>query len=243
MKDLKPFIDPLVVAYGQRGTFTPGDVVPETVAEAYAVHAALIEAVGPAGGFKVSQKPGQDPVVAPIPASRCLPSGAFVETPAAFGVELEVGFVVTGPVPDPDAPDFRAQLCKAVRPAPMIELVATRIDGPLADDPVVKLADLQACEALVSGEMLGDWRGADFEAPDVEFGAGAETIFSGAGSVPGGSAIGALEAAIRALGGRFGGLQPGQRLLTGTLVPLTPLRTDQVVKGRVAGLGEVVARV
>ncbi len=243
MRDLQSFVEPLIAAYAERGVFVPGAVVPTGVAEACAVHDALIDAYGPVGGFKVIQKAGLEPAIAPIPARRCLPSGSKVETPASFGVELEVGFVVVEPLPARDVPDYRARLIAAVRPAPMIEVVATRVEGPLADDRFVKLADLQACEALVSGDTLGDWTGADFETPTIEFTAGTDPIHLGAGQVPGGSAIAALETAALVLGDRYGGLQVGHRLLTGTLVPLAPTLAGQTITGKITGLGEVVALV
>ena len=54
-----------------------------------------------------------------------------------LGVELEVGWLVTGPLPDPDTSDLRARLVGAVRPVPVIELHERRIAWPLADAPIV----------------------------------------------------------------------------------------------------------
>ncbi|MEM1130678.1 MAG: hydratase [Pseudomonadota bacterium] len=243
MGDLTPFVDALIDAFHRRGTFQPEHGMPRSVEEAYAVHTALMAVLGPIGGFKISQKADRPAVVAPIPESRCFGDGARVDVPARVGVELEVGFVVTAPVPAPDAPDFRAGLLAAVRPAPMIELVASRLDGPHAEDPVVKLADLQACEALVAGDMLADWDGADFNRPEVTFRYDASEIAAGTGQVPGGSALAALEATARIVAARFGGLQPGQRVITGSLTPLTFIRAGQAMTGEVAGLGGVSARI
>ena len=243
MRDLSSFIDPLIGAFRRRGTFLPGPALPATVEEAYAVHSALIEALGPVGGFKISQRPGQAPMVAPIPETRCSPTGADVLTPAVFGVELEVGFVIVEPLPDPDTPDYRRRLLAAVRPAPMIELVSSRLEGPAAADPVAKLADLQACEALICGATLEKWTGLDFDTPAIAFHGDGRPLHTGTGKVPGGSAIAALEATVRVVGNRFGGLKPGHKVLTGTLVPLTPVRAPQTVTGRIETLGEVAVSV
>lgn len=207
--------------------------------EAYAVHAALMEAIGPVGGYKVSQKAGRPPVVAPIPESRCFASGAHVEGADPIGIELEVGFVVVDTIPSPEDPAFGRKLIDAVRPAPMIELVATRIEGALAEDPHVKLADLQANEALICGAPVPDWDGRDFATPDIDLRSAQGPLHHGPGQVPGGSALQALEATLRALGGRFGGLHPGQRVITGTLRPLLFLPMPQQVSGAVSGLGPV----
>ncbi len=91
-----------------------------------------MDALGPAGGYKLVRMAGSELAVAPIPESRCFASGATVEVPDRVGVELEVGFVVTAPLPDAEAADFPELLVAAVRPAAMIELIGPRLTGPAA---------------------------------------------------------------------------------------------------------------
>ena len=45
-----------------------------------------------------------------------------------------------------------------------------RPDGELAEDPFVKLADLQACEAVIYGDLADDWTGTDFVDRPPEWG-------------------------------------------------------------------------
>ena len=239
MRDLSSFTEQLIDAHRRQATFEPGNLVPETLDEAYAVQSALIESIGPVGGFKVSRKPGTDATMAPIPLSRCFESGARVRTPATVGVELEVGFVVTGSLPEPADPAFRDKLIAAVRPAPMIELVATRMSGETAEKAMPKLADLQASEGVIAGAPLETWDGSDFGALDIAMVSDEGDISTGSAKVPNGSALTALEVLMRMAGSHCGGIQVGQWLITGSLHPLTFIRTKQAVRGHIAGLGEV----
>lgn len=239
MRNLSPFIDPLIAAYRDKSAFEPGSVVPTTLQDAYDVQTALMASIGPVGGFKVSQNPEHSATMAPIPASRCHESGATVTVPAKVGIELEVGFVVTGPLPEPDDLQFRDKLIAAVRPAPMIELVATRLSGPAADAQMPKLADLQANEALVQGALLMDWDGSDFGQMTISITSDNTEIAVGPAKVPGGSALAALEALVRIAGSHHGGLSTGHRILTGSLHPIAWIDTGQRVQGRIDGLGDV----
>lgn len=242
MRDLSSFTDPLIRAHRDRSAFEPGPVLPTTVAEAYAVQTAVMETIGPVGGFKVSQKPGQPATMAPIPAARCFGSGATVNVPERVGVELEVGFIITDALPDGGDPDFRAKLIAAVRPAPMIELVATRLIGSTAEEAMPKLADLQANEGLVVGNPLDDWDGSDFGTVEISMASDAAEIGIGQATVPGGSALAALETMVRLAGSHCGGLVVGHRVITGTLHPLTFIDAGQMVRGHIAGLGSVSAK-
>lgn len=243
MQDLAAFIDPLIAAHRDRSAFSPGPVRPTTLAQAHAVHEAMVEALGPIGGFKITRAPDTTPVVVPIPSSRCAPSHARVEVPAAVLLEIEVGFIVIDALPDPADPDFRRKLLAAVRPAPMVELVGSRILGPLADDPMVKLADLQACEALVFGDPVADWRGSDIAHLAARVSAGDQLSFEGEGAVPNGSAIAALETAAKALGTHLGGFQVGHKLLTGSLLPPRSIDPGCTIHADLAGLGQVAVSI
>lgn len=239
MIDLSSFIDPLIRAHRDGGAFEPGSVVPTNVDAAYAVQTAVMAALGPVGGFKVSQKPGSEPTMAPIPAKRCFHTGTTVSVPARVGIELEVGFMITSELPHVDDQDFRKKLIAAVRPAPMIELVATRLIGSLAEEPMPKLADLQANEGLIEGHPLNDWDGSDFGTVHIALTADQGEISAGEATVLGGSALDALETLVRLAGTHCGGLVAGRRIITGTLNPLTFIDAGQTVHGRIDGLGEV----
>ncbi|MEM9222668.1 MAG: 2-keto-4-pentenoate hydratase [Pseudomonadota bacterium] len=239
VRHLSSFTDELIAAHQRNITFEPGPIVPATVDEAYFVQTALVDAIGPVGGFKVSQRAGSPATMAPIPASRCFDSGAIVRTPSKVGVELEVGFVVIAALPDPDDPDFRSKLISAVRPAPMIELVATRLTGPTAEEVMPKLADLQANEALVQGDPLVNWDGSDFGTLAISMASDTGNIWDGPATVPGGSALRALETLVKIAGVHCGGVAVGHRILTGTLHPIHWIETGQAVRGRIDGLGAV----
>ena len=132
MSTLTGFTNSLVAARRSGVPFTPGGSLPESTAEAYKVQQVVADAFGETGAFKVATQGAAPAVFAPIRADHCFPLGAEVAMPR-LGVELEVGWLVTSPLPDPDGPDLRAQLVRAVRPVPVIELLERRIAGPLAD--------------------------------------------------------------------------------------------------------------
>ncbi|MEO1679646.1 MAG: hypothetical protein AAFU80_16005 [Pseudomonadota bacterium] len=239
MRDLSSFIDRLIAAHRDQSTFTPGPSRPSSLEEVHLVHEALIKAAGSTGGFKITRTREGEAVVVPIPATRCVPSGSKVQAPPTVEAEVEVGFTVVDTIPHPDDPNFRRKLFASVRPAPMIELVASRIDGSLAFEPMVKLADLQACEALVFGQPAMGWTGADFHRPSAELSMETRVLAEGEGVVPGGSACAALETTVEILARRFGGLRVGQKVLSGALFKAEPVVAGTRVRARVGGLGDV----
>jgi 2-keto-4-pentenoate hydratase len=156
-----------------------------------------------------------------------------------LGVELEVGWLVTAALPAPDAPDFRARLVDAVRPVPVIELLERRIAGPLADDPIVKLADGLLNWGLVVGAPLDNWDGTDFCQVHGSMRVGESVLLAGKTSVPGGSALATLEAFLAAVGQHCVGVHPGHLLITGTLHPLTWIDAEAEIRGEIDQLGSV----
>ena len=119
MSTLTGFTDSLVAARRSGVPFTPGGSLPESTAEAYKVQQVVADAFGETGAFKAAMQGAAPAIFAPIRADLCFPSGAEVAMPR-LGVELEVGWLVTAPLPAPDTPAFRARLVNAVRPVPVI---------------------------------------------------------------------------------------------------------------------------
>ena len=235
---LTGFSDSLVAARRSGVPFTPWGSLPESTAEAYEIQVVVADAFGETGAFKAAMQGAAPAIFAPIRADLCLPSGAEVAMPR-LGVELEVGWLVTAPFPDPDAPDLRARLVSAVRPVPVIELLERRIAGPLADAPVVKLADGLLNWGLVVGSPLENWDGKDFGKLSGSMRASQHVLLDGETTVPGGSALATLEAFLAVAGNHFGGVRLGQVVITGALHPIAWIDADADVLGEIIGLGSV----
>ena len=238
MSSLTGFSNSLVAARRSGVPFTPGGSLPESTAEAYKIQKVVADAFGETGAFKAAMQGAAPAIFAPIRADLCFPFGAEVAMPR-LGVELEVGWLVTAPLPDPDAPDLRAQLVRAVRPVPVIELLERRIAGPLADVPVIKLADGLLNWGLVVGSPLENWDGKDFGKLSGSMRASHHILLDGKTTVPGGSALATLEAFLEVVGDHFGGLRLGQVVITGTLHPMTWIDANADVRGEIHGLGSV----
>ncbi len=239
MNDMDRFADALISAHRTGKRFLPDGPVPQTREDAYRVQSRVIDTLGPVLAFKTALKPGDAPIMAPIRSQYCHTSGASVAMGDRMGIELELGWQIVAPLPAPDVPDFDAALARSVLPVPVIELVDTRVDGPLAEDPMVKLSDFQINHGLILGEPLVSWDGSDFGALTARFEAGSQVILDGQTEIPGGSALGTLGALVREIGGYCGGLQMGQVVITGSLHPLTYVSDACEVSGRIEGLGDV----
>ncbi|MBE3638356.1 hydratase [Mangrovicoccus algicola] len=235
MTELSPLAAALAAAHLDGTRIAPA-AAPADFAEALSVQAEVSRQLGPVGGFKVAQRPGQAPIMAPIRAERILASGAVVPVADRLGIELEVAFEILTPLP-PEA--TIQELAAHIRPRPAIELVDTRLEGPLAEDPLAKLADMQINAGLVLGAPLLDWDGRDFGQVMARVRAGEDMILDGAAEVPFGSALATFRALVQAAGTHCGGLQPGQVVITGSLcgLPYFPSGTD--IEGHIDGLGEV----
>ncbi|WP_138471476.1 fumarylacetoacetate hydrolase family protein [Poseidonocella sp. HB161398] len=235
MSELSPLAAALIAAH-ETGTRIQPEAGPASAAEAFAVQAEVSRHFGAVGGFKVGQKPGADPIMAPIRADKVLASGGAVKVADKMAIELEVGFEILSPLPAGATP---AELAKHVRPLPAIELVDTRLAGPLAGDPLAKLADNQINGGLVLGKPLTGWDGSDFGKLTAKLTAGEETVLDGETEVPFGSALTTLSVLADFIGTHCGGLQPGQVVITGTLcgIPYFPAGTE--IRGSIEGLGEV----
>lgn len=237
--NLTDFTARLIEAHCAETRFAPDGRVPETLEEALAVQSAVMDRFGPPGAFKVADKAGGPFVMAPIRADRIFRSGDTVSVLDRAGVELEVGFEVISPIPT--AGDL-SEVAAYLRPLPVIEIVDTRIEGPLADQPFVKLADQQANGALVVGRPSEAWNGADFAELQARLCADGETLFEGQTCVPGGSALTLVTKLLKRLGSHCGGLQPGQIVITGSLNGLPYLTPSVDVVGEIRGLGDVSCR-
>lgn len=233
------WIENLILARRSGTRFAPTENGPRTAAQAYDIQAGVVGKMGAVGAFKTARKPGEVMTFAPIFAANLVQSDADVPVSGMMGIELEVGLYLHTNLPPDHAGLSASALAAFVTPVVVIELVDTRVAGPLANDPMVKLADNQINAGLVVGDHALDWAGADFGTVEAKFTAGSEVILDGAASVPGGSALETFAALAQHLGSHCGGLQQGQIVITGSLHPLVYVPKGTIVQGQIAGIGTV----
>ena len=239
MTDLVAFSEALIKAHRTGTGFFSDGLVPATLAEAYSVQSRVAAALGPVAGFKTARKPGQATIMAPILSRFAMPTGARASLGESVGLELEVGWKIIAPLPSASDVDLDAELRRCVRPVPVIELVGTRLRGPVANDPIAKLADFQINLGVVIGEPLDDWEGDDFGVVNGRMLAGDQILLDGPAEVPGGSAFTAFKTLFAAIGTHCRGLEVGQVVITGSLHPLTYVDKSCEARGWIEGLGAV----
>jgi len=216
---------------------------PQTVEEAYEVQRLVTAALGPVGAFKTGGKPGETPIMAPIPASmvRSSPARFGPGELNLIGIELEVAFVVHSALPSADDPRFGERARACVAPLAAIEIIDSRLEDFDAAGPLWKLADNQVNGGFVHGTPVDDWGGLDLAVLDARLDIDAITVADGPAMVPGGDAFDVFCAFARLVGRHCGGLMPGQFVTTGTLTPMRFIEPGRQVAGHVAGLGTVSA--
>lgn len=207
-----------------------------------AVQSLVASKLGPVGGFKTGRRASDDALrMAPMPAADMHADGAAIpqRLPLPRMVELEIGFCLSAPLPDPDAADFDAQLARAVTVHAALEIVQARIANADTAGPLWKLADALNNDAAVFGPPADDWQSLDLGVADVVLEVGGRTVAEGRLPVPGGCAFATFAAFARHVGTHCGGLQPGHGVITGSITGLTPVAEGDRVIGRIVGLGMV----
>lgn len=211
--------------------------------DCYEVQGRVAAALGPVGAFKTARKPGQPQIMAPILAAdvRRSPAVFGPDELELIGVELEVGFLVTGELPDPRQADFNERAQSRVAPVPVLEIVDTRYGDLRAAGPLARLADNQINGALVTGAPRSNWNGLDLKNVTARLKFGDETVLDGDVPVPGGDAYETFCAFARMVGVHCGGLRPGQFVITGSLNGLPFIERGIRIRGCIKGLGDVEA--
>lgn len=244
-----PFASCLLEARRSGVKISADDLVdePKTLSEVYEVHQAVARAIGSVGAFKTSRLPGEAQIIAPIFEHNVHASPIALAAPDSgiIGVELEVGFRVIAAPPSASSSassaDFEQQLRECVEPVCALEIVDARLADPDAAAPMTKLADNQINAGLVTGGSVADWQNLDLANMTATFRVGDKTVFDGPASVPGGDAFVTLCGAARLIEEIWGGLRPGQVVITGALNGVFMAERGTKVWGQIQGLGEVSA--
>ncbi|WP_394155242.1 hydratase [Loktanella salsilacus] len=236
MSDTDQIALALIAAHNGGARFAPDGAI-LTRAQILAIQSRVSAALGPVRGFKVGQAAdGGAPVLAPIPSRYAVANGGTRTVADQLGIELEIGFTLTRPLPagglPPRPQDYFA-------PCAALELVDTRLTGPAAARDDAKFADLQINAGIVIGPALPGWDGSDFDTLTARLATPVQVVLDGQARVPGGSALGNLALLLQHLGDHCGGLQVGQTVITGSLCGLPWFTADTAVTGAISGFEQV----
>lgn len=223
--------------FRKRETGLPDTHGPETRAQAYQVQDLMIEALGGACGWKVGRSSNDpEPYCAPIPLSRRLESGSvYLPNGGPARLEAELGFRLGRDVPVSSAVMDRAEcvgLIDAILPA--IEILETRLAPPAAQDPLWKLADLQANGGLVLGEPV-PWAAQDIG--KVCLGVGHDV--PAAANHPFGAPLDLFCWTVNHVSRHRGGLERGDVIITGSYCGIVEIGIAQRFVASFADYGEV----
>lgn len=235
----------LLVARNGGPSFLPEDAgnVPQCLAEAYEIQQLVAQDIGPVGGFKVGRRPGQMEIMAPIFSKdiRTSPATFNRDEIDSIGIELEVGFLITSPLPDPGNEQFVARARMCVSAVPVLEIVDTRLSDAAAASPLLRLADNQMNGALVMGTPRVDWQDLQLDTVRTRLAFNSEVVLDGPVAVPGGDAFETFCFLAQTVGTHCGGLRPGHVVITGSLNGLPFVERGTTVRGWIEGLGDVAA--
>jgi 2-oxopent-4-enoate/cis-2-oxohex-4-enoate hydratase len=165
---------------------------------------------------------------APVPASQDLIQ------PRA---EAEIAFRLSSPLKGPGI-DEAAVLAATGSVHPCFEIVDSRINGwriKIQDT----VADNASCGMLVIGEDGADPREADLVTCGAVVWKNGELLSTGAGAAALGSPLTAIAWLANTLGGFGIALNAGDIVLSGSLVPLEPVKAGDRMRTRIGGLGEL----
>jgi 2-oxopent-4-enoate/cis-2-oxohex-4-enoate hydratase len=172
-----------------------------------------------------------------VQAGRDLPIGTQLIQPRA---EAEIAFVLRSELRGPGiTPEHVLAATEAVYPC--FEIVDSRIR-----DWKIKIADTVAdnasCGLFVLAREGVDPRRVDLTGCRVEVHKNGALLSTGVGAATLGSPLVAVAWLANTLGGYGLRLQAGEIILSGSLVPLEPVRPGDVMRATITGLGELAVR-
>jgi len=221
----------------------PAELQPANAEEAYRIQDRVTEGLGPIGGWKTAPaKAGVKFNWAPIPAANCFDDGATVPLSTFPGgaLELEIGFVVTSPLPPRETPYSREEVEAALGDMRVcLELFGSRYADRASRSAMEILADAQNAAGVVIGTGLSDWQNLDLGRTDLALEYADQTHRTSGGRL----LDELLEACTDLANGstRLGGLAVGQVIITGARVGPVPATHSGQATGRIDPVGTVSA--
>jgi 2-oxopent-4-enoate/cis-2-oxohex-4-enoate hydratase len=154
--------------------------------------------------------------------------------------EAEIAFILAAPLKGPGV-TARDVIAATASIAPCFEIVDSRIED-WRIGIVDTIADNASCGVFVIGEARADPRAHDLPALHVTVTKNGAPLSEGYGSAVQGSPAEAVAWLANTLGAYGVTLDPGDVILSGSLVPLAPAVAGDVFEMELHGIGRCVAR-
>jgi 2-keto-4-pentenoate hydratase len=215
---------------------------PTDTDEAYLVQQLVLAELGGCAGYKIGAgSPQAEPQCAPLPATKVFgaATGIRLADYSRVGLELEIAFSFAVDIDHRFAERAEDVLDAIDTMSAVVEIVDSRFAAWPKVDPLLALADLQNNGALVIGGTRPYDRNFDFSAPQLSFHCGKREIFNGRARHPAGDP----RRLVAWLVART--LQSGHSiaartvLTTGSYTPLHMAAEPAVVRGSIAGFGDI----
>jgi len=223
----------------------PDDLKPRDEAEARAIQLALLEWLGPVGGWKVGLSASGDIVASPLPAS-----GAKL-APAEFrsrmrGIEAEISFRFARALPPREQPYDPDEVLAAIETCqPSIEVLDPRFIDHTAVDPLTGLTDLGFHGGLAVGQPIAAWDPGMFAVLAVTLTIDGEVRRHAVASNPGGTDLLKLATGLANsdTARAFGGIAAGAVVTTGSWTGLEIVPAGGTVVAAFEGFPAIEVRI
>ncbi len=219
------------------------DQAPDTLAEAFAISAGMMKALGETvGGWKVGYAPDGTPVAAPMYASGFLQSGGAwsmkAERPMIPEIEIAVRLARDLPA-NPARPYTRADIEDAASDYLIgVELIERRI--PMKGPPfAMNLADDLGNVGYVIGPATRDYRALDLPNLLCQFWVKGELSVDRRGGHASGDPLKPMIDWANAQQDHLGGLRAGQVVTLGSLTPLVIMPGPGALEAEIEGIGRI----
>lgn len=222
----------------------PADLVPATLADAYAIQNETIAALGPAGAWKVAPKPAEgEPFCSPILAQDVHADGVTLQRAALAGLAIEVEVAVTIGVglPGQAGGYAPADIKSAVRSLHVVlEVVASRYHDRKAEPQLAGIADLQSNGAVIVGPAQSATAWPEFGQQALSLTLDGAVVQTSAGNATTENVLASLAWLADHAAARGLPLKPGDVVITGARLGPLPFAGTSVV-AEAPGLGTVSA--
>lgn len=231
------------------------EFAPTTVEEAYEVQRTYIGLLtasrGPLGGFKIAytsevmrQSRGiSEPCAGLIFNEEIVDSPATLNAAdyAGLAIECEVGVRLASAVTPEGAPYTRESIAPHVASlVTAFEVVDQRASpAPEGADPAISgIVGNISCAGAVLGAAVSEWESIDLAGSRGTMSINGELVGEGLGSDVMGHPLEALAWLANNLAARGESIPPGALVITGSIIPPTPLKAGDVATIAIDGLGE-----
>lgn len=219
----------------------PAQGAPADDAEAWAIHRAMIDRLGPIRGWKVgAPSPTAEPGFGALTADTIFDDGHVFEADAfrLGAVEAEIAVRFAHPLPPRNAPYDASEVLAAVGTwHAAIEVLESAFAEWREVPKLWKVADRQSHGALVLGDGRSDPPSGPLDRHPVRLTVDGETVFEHEGGNSGGDPIRLLVWLANHLRAGPDHLKAGDVVTTGSTTPFLKARAGQTVRAEFPGFG------